>query len=64
MGCVAAGDDAAGRTSLEFASIELIADADIENAGNHSVDPILRVTMRHQLYAMRHSDPDRIRAGL
>jgi hypothetical protein len=33
-------DDAAGRIRLEFIGVELITQADIENAGHNCVNPI------------------------
>jgi hypothetical protein len=32
--------------------------SDIKNAGNHGIDSILRVLMRHQLLAVGHFNPD------
>jgi hypothetical protein len=47
-------------TPLTLIGVELAAGTDVENAGDHRIDTILRVSVRHQLYAVRHSDPDRI----
>jgi len=56
-------DHAAGRIRRHGPSVELIAQANIENAGNDRVDAILRMRMRHQLYAAGHFDPDDVRSG-
>jgi hypothetical protein len=57
-------DDAAGRISLYLFAVEPLAEADVENAGHHRVDSILRVFVRHQLHAGRRFDPDHVGAGL
>jgi hypothetical protein len=56
-------DDAAGWKRLQLIGVELAAETDVENAGDHCIDTILRVSVRHQLYAVGHSDPDRIGAS-
>jgi hypothetical protein len=43
-------DDAAGRIGLKLLGIEPIAEADVENTGDHCVDAILGVFVRHELY--------------
>ena len=51
-GCIAGqNDDATGRIRLRFIAVELIAQANVENAGHDRVDPVLRVSVRHQLHA-------------
>src|SRR6266704_5985348 len=41
-------DDATGWIRLHLIAVELIAQADVENAGHDGVDPVLRVSVRHQ----------------
>lgn len=57
-------NDATGRIRLQLIGVELIAQADVENAGDNCVDSILRVPVWHQLHAVGYSDPDRVGAGL
>ena len=57
-------DNATGRIRLHLIAVELIAQADVENAGHDCVDSVLRVSVRHQLYAGRPFDPDHVGAGL
>ena len=57
-------DDASGRICLQLFRIELLAQADVENARDYCVDSVLWVSVRHQLNAMGHSDPDRVGSGL
>ena len=65
MGRIAGqNNDAAGRIRLEFIRVELITQADVENAGYNGVNSILRVPVWHQLHAVRHFDPDGVGAGL
>src|SRR6266404_5031837 len=52
----------AGWIRLEFVGVEFFARADIEDAGNDCVDPILGMPVRHQLHATRHLDPDHVRS--
>ena len=59
-GIAGQNNDASGRIGLQFVRVELIAQADVENARDHRVDTILWVPVRHQLDAMGHSDPDRV----
>lgn len=44
--------------------IELLTQSNVENTGDHGVDSILRVPVRHQLHTARYVDPDRIGARL
>src|SRR5438132_13320130 len=44
-------DDVTGGISRHLIAVEPIADADVENAGHDGVDPVLRVSVRHQLHA-------------
>jgi hypothetical protein len=61
MGRIAGlNDNANVGIRLQLTRVELITQADVENAGDNWVDSILRMPVWHQLYA----DPDRIRAGL
>src|ERR1700733_5945246 len=57
-------DHGAGRIGLELTRVEFITQSDIEHAGNHGIDAIFRVLVRHQLRAVRRFDPDGVRAGL
>jgi len=57
-------DNAAGRISLELVGIELIADANVKDAGDDRVDSILRMFVRHELYPRGYLDPDRVGPGL
>src|SRR5256712_11183866 len=57
-------DDAPGRIRLHLVAVELIAQADVENAGHDRVDSVLRVSVWHQLHAGGHFDPDHVGAGL
>ena len=57
-------DDATGRIRLELIGVELIAKADVKNAGYNCVNSILRVPVWHQPHAVRCFDPDRVGAGL
>ena len=57
-------DNGPGRIRLHFIAVELIAQADIENAGHDCVDPVLRVPVWHQLHAGGHFDPDHVGARL
>src|SRR4051794_33313351 len=51
-------DNATGWIRLEFIGVELITLADVENAGDNCVNPILRVSVWHNLHAVGYSDPD------
>src|SRR6266436_1844738 len=57
-------DDATGGICLQLIGVELIAEADIENARHNCVHSILRVPVWHQFHAVGYSDPDRVGAGL
>jgi hypothetical protein len=57
-------DNATGRIRLKFSGVELITQADVENAGHNCVNPILRVSVWHDLHAVGYSDPDRVGASL
>ena len=57
-------DDATGRIRRHLIAVEAITQADVENAGHDRVDSVLRMSVRHQLYARGHFDPDRVGAGL
>ena len=65
MGRVARENDhGAGRIGFQFTGVEFITQSDIKDAGNHGVDSILWVLVRHQLLAVGRFDPDCVRAGL
>jgi hypothetical protein len=51
-----------GGVRLQLFSIELIAEANVKDAGNHGVYPILGVFVWHQLNGARHLHPDDVRA--
>src|SRR5882724_1042201 len=57
-------DNATGRVRLHLIAVELIAQADVEHAGDDRVDSVLRVPVWHQLHAGGHFDPDHVGAGL
>jgi hypothetical protein len=57
-------DNAARWICLEIFRLESRAQADVKDAGNHRVNSILRVLMRHKLHARRNLDPDQVRSGL
>src|SRR6266480_7461818 len=57
-------DDATGRIRLHLVAVELIAQADVENAGHDRVHSVLRVPVWHHLHAGGHFDPDHVGAGL
>ncbi len=57
-------DYGAGRIGFELTRVEFITQSDIKDAGNHGIDAILRVLVRHQLRAVGRFDPDGVRAGL
>jgi CheY-like chemotaxis protein len=65
MGRVAGqNDDGAGWIRLQLIGVELITQADVENAGDNGINSILWVPVWHQLNAVGYSDPDRVGAGL
>ena len=49
-----------GGYAFTLLAVEPFAEPDIEHAGHHGVDAVLRVLVRHQLDAGRHLDPDHI----
>ena len=53
-----------GWIGLQLTRVEFITESDIKNAGNHGINSILGVPVRHQLYAVGHLDPDGVWAGL
>src|ERR1700739_1711500 len=57
-------DHRAGRIGFQLTRVEFITQSDIKDAGNHGIDSIFRVLVRHQLRAVRRFDPDCVRAGL
>src|SRR5208282_646291 len=57
-------DDATRRIRLHLVAVELIAQANVENAGHDGVDSVLRVSVGHQLHAERHFHSDHVGAGL
>ena len=48
------------RIGLQLVGVELSTQADVEDAGNDSVDAILRVRVRHQFHAARYFDSDHV----
>jgi hypothetical protein len=65
MGRVARENDhGAGRIGFQLTRVEFITQSDIKDAGNHGIDSILWVLVRHQLLAVGGFDPDFVRAGL
>ena len=56
-------DDGAGRIGFQLTRVEFIPQSEIKDAGNHGVDSILRVLVRHQLRAVGRFDPDCVRTG-
>jgi len=65
MGRVARENDhGAGRIRFQLTRVEFIAESDIKDAGNHGVNTILWVHVRHKLLAVGHFNPDCVRAGL
>src|SRR5208283_471228 len=57
-------DYGAGRIGFQLTRVELITQSDIEDSGNHGIDSILWVLVRHQLLAVRRFDPDCVGPGL
>jgi hypothetical protein len=49
---------------LQLLGVELITQADVEDAGHDCIDPVLGVPVRHQLHTVRDLDPDRVRSVL
>jgi hypothetical protein len=56
-------DDGAGRIGFQVTRVEFITESDIRDAGNHRIDSILWVLVRHDLVAAGHFDSDCIRPG-
>src|ERR1700678_3611150 len=44
-------DHGAGWVGFQLTRVELLTQSDIKNAGNHGIDAILRVLVRHQLHS-------------
>ena len=57
-------NDATGWISLHLIAIEPIAEPDVENAGHDCVDPVLGVSVRHQLHTGGHFDSHQVGTGL
>src|SRR5208282_872990 len=57
-------DHRAGRIGFQLTRVEVIAQSDIKDAGDHGINSILRMLVRHQLHAVGRFDPDCVRAGL
>ena len=55
-------DYRAGWKRLQLIGIELIAQANVEDARDDGVDPVLGMPVRHQLHTVRHVNPDGVRA--
>src|SRR4051812_14822538 len=65
MPCVTRKNDhASWWIRRHFLAIELVTEADVENAGHDGIDAVFRMFMRHELDAERNLDADHIRAGL
>src|SRR5487761_105601 len=65
MGRVARENDhGTGRIGFQLTRVEFITQSDIKDAGNHGIDSIIWVLVRHQLLAVRRFDPDYVRARL
>jgi hypothetical protein len=65
MGRVARENDhGAGWIRLQLTCVEFVTQSDIKDAGNHGINSILWVLVRHQLRAVGRFDPDCVRAGL
>jgi hypothetical protein len=56
-------DNAAGRIRVHLVAVELIAEANVKDAGYDCVDSILWVSVWHQLHASWHFDPDGVGTG-
>src|SRR6266446_724315 len=61
-----AGQDnhATRRIRLHLVAVELRSQADVEDAGYHCVDSVLRVSVRHQPHARWHFDSNDVRSRL
>ena len=57
-------NDAAGWIRFDLVAVELIPQADVEDARHDGVDSVLRVFVRHELHARGHFDPDHVRSRL
>src|SRR5271170_5332812 len=57
-------DHGAGRISFQLTRVEFITQSDIKNAGDHGIDSILWVPVRHQLRTVGRFDPHCVRAWL
>src|SRR5437762_2662897 len=65
VGCIAGqNDDATGRICFHPIAVELITQADVENAGHDRVHSVLRVSVWPHLHAGGHFDPDHVGARL
>ena len=53
-----------GGIRCQLIGLELIAKANVEDTGHDRVDPVLRVSVWHQLHAGGHFDPDHVGARL
>jgi hypothetical protein len=56
-------DHGPGRIGLQLARVEFITQSDIKDAGNHGIDSILWVLVRHQFLAVGRFDPDCVGAS-
>ena len=62
-GIAGQNDHAAGRIRLHPIAIEALAETDVEDAGHDGIDAVLRMPVRHQLYAGGNLDPDDVGTG-
>src|SRR6202034_264353 len=62
--CCRGDDHGAGRIGFQLTRVEFITQSDTRDAGNHGIDSILWVLVRHPLRAVGRFDPDCVRAGL
>jgi hypothetical protein len=57
-------DEATGRIRPHLVTVEPVTEADIENTGHDGVDSIFRVSVWHELHAIRHPYSYHVRARL
>ena len=56
-------DDSTGWVCFQFLGIELVTQADVENASNDGINSVFRMSVRQQLHSMRNLNPNRVRTG-
>jgi hypothetical protein len=57
-------DHASGREGCDLGGVELVAEADIKNSRHHGVNPVFRVSVRHQFHIGGHFHSDDVGARL